>query len=456
MQHNPRTRFTRVAVFALSLLFSVSALAQFAFVRPSGPTTRTPVTLVVFATCFYGKTPLTEVSGYRIRYYVPPGMCDPPWPPERFEIPLGLLPAGEYRVEEAGRNEPAMTFVVRDAEPRPLTVTPFAVPITQLAPIQARITGGNSQLEPLCLQGGVCRVWVDGVESANVRVDAEGHVWFVPPPGPRGLHSVAVENASLRREADNAIYYFDRNAPPDRSIFERVLFPLLTEVPGLNNSLWRTEATISNPLPAYVENYNEILPFLCIDYPCGERLAPGELVKFEGGDYPAGVALLAPWAESAKLSFGLRGRDVSRAAAGYGTEIPVVRESEMFHEAMTMLEVPLQAGYRSKLRIYAFDSHYQGGSGAVVRIFRADGTFMTRSVEMDRDCTGRECHATPWYGELDLPSDLGRADVYVKVDAELAWSFISVTNNATQQVTLVTPDGRGGAPCDLLPCGGSL
>jgi hypothetical protein len=74
---------------------------------------------------------------------------------------------------------------------------------------------------------------------------------------------------------------------------------------------------------------------------------------------------------------------------------------------------------------------------------------------MHRSCSGAaSCASTPWYAEIDLPvrGDDERANLYVTppAGAGLAWAFATVTNNETQQVTVVTPDGKGGEPCN--PC----
>ncbi len=461
MQQSPRTplRSIRFPLLFIYLLLSLGAAAQSLFVRPAGPTTRTPVTITYFSDCAPAST-MVSVADKRIRIQLELRGCGEPPFVNAFDVPVpGLLPAGEYTVELLGNQSPlpSLTFIVRDAEPRPLTVTPFAIPWTQLAPVRARVSAGNSQFEPLCSPGNTCRVYVDGVEAANVRVDEEGDLWFSPPfLSSGGLKSVAVDNANLRREVPNAVYYFNPSGTPNRSIFERVLFPLLTELPGANGSRWITETTISNPRRAYVETWNDIAPFQCIDYPCFERLAPGQLVKFEGGEYPRGVALLTPWSESPYLSFGLRARDTSRAAEGYGTEVPVVRESEMFTGTeIALLNVPLQTGYRAKLRVYAFDLSPYIGASAVTRIVRANGASASIGVELARDCSGVSCHAIPYYGEADLPAGAGVADVMVRVTAPAqAWAFITVTNDETQQVTLVTPNGQGRGRCDAEGCGG--
>ena len=56
----------------------------------------------------------------------------------------------------------------------------------------------------------------------------------------------------------------------------------------------------------------------------------------------------------------------------------------------------------------------------------------------------------PWYAEIDLPPGEANERVNVHLMFPLdttAWAFATVTNNATQQVTIVTPNGSGEVPC---------
>ena len=138
-------------------------------------------------------------------------------------------------------------------------------------------------------------------------------------------------------------------------------------------------------------------------------------------------------------------RDTARQAEGYGTQVPVVRERDMFvNSDLTLLDVPIDPRYRVKLRIYAFDS---GEYPVFVTVYRAVGPIDVHHVPLSRSCSGLECEAIPWYGELDLPpgGTNERVNLYfgVGIDAP-AWAFASVTNNETQQVTIVTADGQGG------------
>jgi hypothetical protein len=114
----------------------------------------------------------------------------------------------------------------------------------------------------------------------------------------------------------------------------------------------------------------------------------------------------------------------------------------MYAGPFMLLDVPLERGYRAKLRVYAYDAP---GGAASVTITRPGGVSETSYPGLVRVCTGAACH---FYTELDLPAVDGdgvRADVEVQVgDAALAWGFITVTNDTTQQVTVVTPGGKGG------------
>jgi hypothetical protein len=168
--------------------------------------------------------------------------------------------------------------------------------------------------------------------------------------------------------------------------------------------------------------------------------------------------MIVPRPEADSLAFALRVRDVSRAEEGLGTEVPVVREKDMFvNTVMTLLDVPLDPRYRVKLRVYALDPFF-GNAGLAASVTLVDvrtGVRTERNIPLERSCQGPLCVAVPAYGELDLEAGQQgeRVNVYISSHEEsLTWSFASITNNDTQQVTIVTPDGVGGIPC-RQPCG---
>jgi hypothetical protein len=244
-----------------------------------------------------------------------------------------------------------------------------------------------------------------------------------------------------------------------------VLFPLLVSTRGGHGSDWRSEAVISNPSDWWVLTYNNIIPIVCVTSPCGELLEPGQQVKFSGEGFPQGVALLVPRAEAPRMAFGLRVRDVSREADSFGTSIPVVREPQLFRGSLTLLDVPTGPGFRAKLRVYGFNTaedYYPTIATRVATVNPVTHARITATYPFERsgcfDC-GAEM---PYYSEIDLPAGAAgdRVDLYLDfpngvhsfdVDEQIAaWAFVTVTNNKTQEVTIVTPDGNGGEPCS--PC----
>lgn len=340
------------------------------------------------------------------------GMCgSPPFlDPYTAEVP-GILEAGEYVIEVPDGSGGTLreTLVVREAAPRPYEVHP-STPTTQ---------------------GGVELRLVD----ANGTVVASQ----TAPELPIGLHDVQIGEI----EVENAVYAWDKSVAPNASVFERILIPVLFDAPGANGSEWRSELTIVNTRPWFIQPYNF------------SRIAPNQVQRITDKKYPQGVAFMAPREETGDLAFSLRIRDVSRVAEGFGTNIPVVRERDMYTNVLVPLpDVPLDPRYRVKVRVYAFDAYASNlVPGASLTLVDAFGARTHLHKELTESCHTAACHAiTPLFAEFDLaPGREGeRVDLYVQsVPDARVWAFATVTNNDTQQVTIVTPDGSGGPPCAL-------
>ncbi|MDQ3281827.1 MAG: hypothetical protein M3Q69_10470 [Acidobacteriota bacterium] len=438
-------------VFFLLVFFSLSASAAdtHLWMVPVAPTTSTPITFYYAASC----EGLEHISrtGSVITLELSFGPCSPPRvEPLVIPLPEKTLPPGEYRVEVfVGREKltPSETFrfVVRNDDPRePFRAHPFAV----VGGVQVSLVSTGA--EPVFCGNTPCRVIVDGLQVTSSR--GTSGITFTAPPHAPGLVDVIVQAQQKQHTLKGALYYFDPNAPILPSVFERILFPLLFSTPGAGGSQWRTSVTIANPNPWEVANANAVVPLICLPMPgapCGERLFPFESQHDEGGDSPHGVALLAPRTEAPSLSFHLNVRDVSQDADNFGSEIPVVRENQMAAGGEVMLlDVPRDPRYRVKVRIYAFD---QGGetqsTSARVVIGKPDSAETeTRTVVLTRNCSGGACMSTPFYGELDLqtraPADRVNLTIRAGSDARtLTWAFASVTNNKTQQVSIISANG---------------
>jgi hypothetical protein len=444
----------------VALLLTLAALPAAAriVILPPDPTTKTPVSLRLFVACQYQSHQITT-RGSGIRVHITRGaeICDPPIA-TAYTVPLGTLSSGEHLVEVTVDDEnnvvESTTILVRNGNATQAEIHPFAVPAQ---PFGAKVRI-SSDTVTLC--GATCAgvsVNVGGVTlSGNALTKtADGALWFTAPAHTPGLVDVTVTTPSTIINLPASLYFFDLTGPPSTSVFERILFPVLFQTGGAGGSQWVSEATISNPKPWFIETWNHVDPLVCIDYPCTERLHPGVVLSFNGIGYPQGVALLAPRAEAENLAFSLRVRDVAKEAEGLGTEVPVVRERDMFTNTdLTLLDVPLDPGYRVKLRMYVFDSGEHDAFVALRGSNAGPRLPAILPVPIRRSCSEPACAWTPWYGEVDLPAGRPgeRVNVYVSIGGidTPAWAFASVTNNRTQQVTLVTPDGAGGIPCD--PC----
>ena len=440
-------RFALRAAFAAFLLVAVHGQAALP-IFPPGPTSDDEVTLRVSESCtVFGHT--VTRNGFeidvRMRYSTP---C--PSPPIEFahEVPLGELPPGRYRVTVTPENYQTDTrttsFYVRNAEPVPFTLRPWLVPASDPQGAIVRVVPSLSSVDfALCCSSLRVEVGERVYEWTEL---ARANFGFVPPPRPAGPVDVRGRWLDETFTIPAGLVYFDPGAPFDPSLFERVLFPVFFKSDGAHGSRWRSEAVISNPNSWPVYNLNALDPLVCTG-PCVDRLAPKSRTEVSGQGFPQGVALLVPRGEADDLAFSLRIRDISRDEESYGVEVPVVRERDMVrNDDVRLLDVPLDPRFRTKVRIYAFPDPAPDGSSlnalyTAVHVQRQ--TPEAKSYPMASGCP--RCAHIPYYREVDLaPGAAGeRADVYIRAsEGALVWAFASVTNNTTQQVTIVAPDGK--------------
>jgi hypothetical protein len=145
------------------------------------------------------------------------------------------------------------------------------------------------------------------------------------------------------------------------------------------------------------------------------------------------------------LSAGLRLHEVSRSTTDAGTEIPIVRESELLTTSAHLHGVPRDANFRVLLRIYELvvdDAR-----------FHVSVSEETAGVDTAPPLSEFELRATapetgtfrthPAYAESALTSPAASTTLRIDIDpltpGSHYWTFVSITNNDTQRVTLVTP-----------------
>lgn len=244
--------------------------------------------------------------------------------------------------------------------------------------------------------------------------------------------------------------------PPPEG-FQKILLPLILReaVPGAFGSCWATELRIYNDSDAHIR----FAPGFCARFArpqCDVGAVPprAEIVFTEGvfleGDPnpPATLLYLHPDTMSS-IHLSLHVRDLSRQAFTAGTEISVIRESELLTGKSFFLNVPPStvsinqtesAGFRRTLRLYDFDS--RPDAEVVVRVYLRGSS--RPLVERTIHLTGGTDSYKPGYAQFDPIEGL---DVRESVRVELTpvtrglryWAFVSVTNNETQHVTTITP-----------------
>jgi len=151
------------------------------------------------------------------------------------------------------------------------------------------------------------------------------------------------------------------------------------------------------------------------------------------------------------ISVELRATDSVTAPHSAGTEIPLARPSDFKKTALTLPDVPVNDHARAQLRLYGTMN-----GDATVRIFDA-GSGVELS-EMTVSLTGGTSvggplgggfPAPPSFASVALPGSGNRVRVeVVPASAGLAiWGFASVTDNVSEQFTIIAP----AAGFDYLP-----
>lgn len=336
--------------------------------------------------------------------------------------------------------------------------------IVSISPTSAPVTGGMPVMIQLSGEVMVCPILPPGPQvifdttPVNLEFVDGNTIRAIAPPHAAGTVDIRIEicgNPEL--VARNAFTYF-LPVPPDPASFERVLLPAFFFGPGANGSQWVSTARVFNDGKTTVEMANPLFegdpvcPAVC---GCSARkdLKPRETGSIcSGFAYPGGLILYAPRSASNDLHYNLRIRDVSRSAEGAGTEVPVVRESGL-RDKVVLLNIPSEGRFRTALRI--FDVLGRDGVQVRMQIFREgapDGAYVDRIVTLSqpiRDIVFDPFPSFPAYAyvpnpvlEVPIAAPIAgefRIELTPLAPLEKFWAFVSITNNDTQQVTLVTP-----------------
>jgi hypothetical protein len=433
----------RAALSVLLVLLALPLSASFTF-EPPAPADQSFVLLKVDEIWRDGCVPFRPQvtrNGSRVEvvWSIPDGGCPLATTPWVATAPLGQFEAGTYevivRVDEGDRmtDFPPLTLVVGDA-----------TPALRIVPNVVSTAGGEIVIPNLCIAAGPPLLrYTFLIDGVTVPSRVEGCVvTLTAPPHAAGAVDVKVTSDVFVAEVINGLRYVDPAAVPDPSLYERVLIPVLFNGPGAFGSQWRTDVTLTNgdllALPGFETGAIESLPEVARPLP---RIAPRETVSLSSlfGNRPSGLLLFLP--RGAPVHFGSLIRDISRDGAQWGTEMPIVRESDA-RDVVQLFQVPFDSRYRLQLRIYAMD-----GVTAGVAITAHAQTPVHANAIVTGPCEVEPCNSNqPSYVSVDLgrafPSLTGTVPISIRSSSDATpplWAFVTVTNNETQVVTVISP-----------------
>ncbi len=245
-------------------------------------------------------------------------------------------------------------------------------------------------------------------------------------------------------------------APP----YVRVLLPLYLSqpTPGAYGSVWQSQFTIHNTSPS--RQYTIATVCLNLDGCAGdvttdEDINPNQTKtglppRYPVPTNPVGGVLLwlvvtgAPYDNGDDLAFQLRVADISRSETTAGTEVPVVRENEFRTSTIHLLNVPTDPRFRLALRLFEMNF---ASANFEVRIFdqATNALISTRQLTTTTPIPPA-FRATPGFAEIDdllagasTQPDQLRIEIEPLTTGAASWAYVSITNNESQQITLVTP-----------------
>lgn len=239
--------------------------------------------------------------------------------------------------------------------------------------------------------------------------------------------------------------------------YTAALVPLVTQgLRGAHGSVWDSELYVFNGshLPLRMPGFSDspVLPIEpAIVIPTHTTMRLGLAPRDGGVD---GAFLYIPNSMVSTTKMSLRVRDTSQNATSLGDEVPVVRADQAAHQ-LSIFDVPVDPKYRATLRIYGFTP-----APMPVRVTIYPEIGVPALTQLDVTLNGIVNAAFdpfplhPAYVALDPLGDAIRASIVRRVRIEITnyagcctpplpvakiWAFVSLTNNETNQVTIVTP-----------------
>jgi hypothetical protein len=284
----------------------------------------------------------------------------------------------------------------------------------------------------------------------------------IAPPHAAGSVDVTVSITGFASPSVLTNAYRYQNWSVDE--LERILLPVAASGPGPNAARFEPEILITNAGDESVPISGDAVYWDSgISPPPIPRVPPHTTGTFTDSLYQAyahtGAFIYVPARLARDVVTKVRVHDTSRDAAAFGVEIPVVSDLD-FAATVRLAGIPTDARFRSTLRVYAYDARNFGPVTLRVRD-NADGTLLA-TVPVPLNASKGEEDLFPAAAQLSLDSIITPLRSHARLRIDIAdsdairpiWAFVSITNNQTQEITLVTPQASGAAATpEKLPLG---
>ena len=329
------------------------------------------------------------------------------------------------------------------AQPRIDSVFPSTGSVTGGTTVVIHGSGFDLTCPPAPDPCGRTSVGFGAISATSFRVIDKETIETLTPPSFPGSTSVGVSLPTGAAFLPNAFTFTGDVS----DAFERILLPIFTPpVNGSFGSRFYTSFSMWNIAGADIPAFGlAMAPCGCIPLvpppPPGPRLtvlkarqnAPEYLFEPVGDP---GYFAFVPRGAFDRIAASLRVADVSRQDQSFGTRIPLAPERDFRSDFIALVDIPMAPRFRTLLRVYSIDPE----TSVHLRVIRYDSTRIYS--EMDIDLRDPIDMFHPGYAQIsdfgNVPPDNVRIEIEPR-QGKRVWALVSITNNETQQITVVSP-----------------
>jgi hypothetical protein len=342
--------------------------------------------------------------------------------------------------------------------------------VTAVIPASGVTTGGDfvhirrsDGYGPLFCPGVLCATSVKfGDASARIVSNTLREIVAIAPPHAPGSVDITVTITGIPAPLVVANAYRYQSRSNDE--LERILLPVAGSGPGPSSARFEAEISITNASDETVPVMGAAVPQNLGISPVPIPVVPPHTTgiftdRLSNQPGHAGAFIYVPARLARDVITKVRVHDTSRDVSSFGVEIPAVSDLD-FAESVRLTGIPTDARSRSTLRVYAYTAKNFGPVTLRVRD-DADGTLLV-TVPVSLNAVLSEEEILPASAQISLDPIIAPLRSHARLRIDIAdsdairpiWAFISITNNQTQEITLVTPQASGSAATpEKIPLG---